>query len=110
MLDAKHEVQNHECMNKLDTKVRAQILHLLCEGTSMRAITGLIGVSINTVSKLLIDVGNACAQYHDDAVRGYLQSKRSAMKSGHLRTQSRQTLSMHWRLLKALAIHGHGLD
>jgi len=57
-------------MNKLDTKTRAQILHLLCEGTSMRAITRLTGVSINTVSKLLVDTGNACALYHDDAVRG----------------------------------------
>ena len=56
-------------MNKLDTKTRAQILHLLCEGTSMRAITRLTGVSINTVSKLLIDAGTACAAYHDDAVR-----------------------------------------
>lgn len=57
-------------MNKLDTKTRAQILHLLCEGTSMRAITRLTGVSINTVSKLLVDAGTACAAYHDDAVRG----------------------------------------
>ena len=36
----------------------------------MRAITRLKGVSINTVSKLLVDAGTACAQYHDDAVRG----------------------------------------
>ena len=35
----------------------------------MRAITRLTGVSINTVSKLLIDAGTACAAYHDDAVR-----------------------------------------
>ena len=27
-------------------------------------------VSINNVSKRLVDSGNACAQYHDDAVRG----------------------------------------
>jgi hypothetical protein len=41
-------------MNKLDTKTRAQILSLLVEGTSMRAVTRLTGVSINTVSKLLM--------------------------------------------------------
>ena len=41
----------------------------------MRAISRLTGVSINTVSKLLVDAGNACAAYHDDAVRG-LNSKR----------------------------------
>jgi len=57
-------------MNKLPVKQRAQILHLLCEGTSMRAITRMTGVSINTVSKLLIDAGTACAQHHNDAVRG----------------------------------------
>jgi len=62
-------------MNKLATKARAQILHLLCEGTSLRSISRLTGVSINTVNKLLVDAGNACAAYHDDAVRG-LKSKR----------------------------------
>ncbi len=41
----------------------------------MRAISRLTGVSINTVSKLLVDAGNACAAYHDDAVRG-LSSRR----------------------------------
>lgn len=62
-------------MNKLTTKARAKILHLLCEGTSLRAISRLTGVSINTVSKLLVDAGQACAAYHDDAVRG-LNAKR----------------------------------
>ena len=36
----------------------------------MRAITRLTGVSINTVSKLLMDAGEACAGYHDEHVRG----------------------------------------
>ncbi|MDD9996664.1 MAG: hypothetical protein OXQ89_02845 [Rhodospirillaceae bacterium] len=27
------------------------------------------GVSINTVTKLLVDAGEACAAYHDEAVR-----------------------------------------
>ena len=62
-------------MNKLSAKVRAQILHMLCEGNSLRSIARMTGVSINTVSKLLVDAGNACAAYHDDAVRG-LKSKR----------------------------------
>lgn len=62
-------------MNRLDTKTRAQIIHLLCEGTSMRATSRLTGVSINTVSKLLVDAGKACAAYHDEAVRG-VEAKR----------------------------------
>lgn len=36
----------------------------------MRAIARMTGVSINTVSKLLIDAGSACAAFHDDMVRG----------------------------------------
>jgi IS1 family transposase len=37
---------------------------------SIRAITRLTGASKNTVSKLLIDAGKACAAYHDANVRG----------------------------------------
>ncbi len=56
-------------MNKLPAKDRAQILAMLCEGTSMRAISRMTGVSINTVSKLLVDAGNACAAFHDAVAR-----------------------------------------
>jgi IS1 family transposase len=56
-------------MNKLPLQTRVQILHMLCEGSSMRAITRITGVSINTVTKLLIDAGTACAAYHDEHVR-----------------------------------------
>jgi IS1 family transposase len=62
-------------MNKLDKKARAQILHLLCEGSSIRAVTRLTGASKNTVLKLMIDAGKACAWYHDSAVRN-LKSRR----------------------------------
>jgi hypothetical protein len=57
-------------MNKLTPEKRAQILHLLCEGTSIRAITRLTGASKNTVTKLLEDAGRACSAYHDEHVRG----------------------------------------
>lgn len=56
-------------MKILDPKARAHILHLLCEGQSIRAITRLTGASKNTVAKLLIDAGKACAAYHDANVR-----------------------------------------
>lgn len=56
-------------MNKLDPADRARILHLLCEGQSIRAITRLTGASKNTVIKLLIDAGKACMAYHDAKVR-----------------------------------------
>ena len=56
-------------MNKLTIQHRAKILHLLCEGMSIRAITRLTGVSKNTVAKLLADAGKACAEHHDANVR-----------------------------------------
>ncbi|WP_210165845.1 IS1 family transposase [Hoeflea sp. IMCC20628] len=56
--------------NVLDTSKRAQILSMLVEGMSMRSVSRITGVSINTVSKLLVDAGNACAEYHDNTVRG----------------------------------------
>lgn len=56
-------------MNKLDPKDRARILHMLCEGQSIRAIARIMGVSKNTISKLLVDAGRACAGYHDQNVR-----------------------------------------
>ena len=46
-------------MNKLSTTKRAQILSMLVEGMSMRSVTRVTGVSINTVTKLMNDAGNA---------------------------------------------------
>jgi len=57
-------------MNKLPVSTRIQILSMLCEGSSMRSVSRITGVSINTVSKLLIDAGLACAAFHDKTVRG----------------------------------------
>jgi IS1 family transposase len=62
-------------MNKLSSDDRARILHLLCEGSSIRAITRLTGASKNTVSKLLVDAGKACASYHDANVRNVKVSR-----------------------------------
>lgn len=57
-------------MNKLSVKARAQMLSMLCEGASMRSVSRLADVSINTVAKLLINAGKFCAAFHDDNVRG----------------------------------------
>ena len=56
-------------MNKLTTAKRAQILEMLVEGMSMRAASRGAKVSINTVTKLMVEAGEACAAYHDEAVR-----------------------------------------
>jgi IS1 family transposase len=42
---------------------------MLCEGSSMRSISRVVDVSINTVYKLLINAGEACSAYHDQACR-----------------------------------------
>lgn len=52
-------------MNKLDSVARAKIIHLLCEGMSIRAVTRLTGASKTTVSKLAVDAGTAAAWYQD---------------------------------------------
>lgn len=62
-------------MNKLTIEERAKILHLLCEGVSIRAITRLTGASKNTVAKLLVDAGKACSAYHDANVRDVKASR-----------------------------------
>ena len=62
-------------MKTLAAPDRAKILHLLCEGMSIRAVCRTTGVAKNTVAKLLSDVGNVCMAYHDEHVRD-LTSKR----------------------------------
>jgi IS1 family transposase len=52
-------------MNKLPTAKRAAILGMLVEGNSLRATTRMADVSINTVTKLLVDLGAACGKYQD---------------------------------------------
>src|SRR5260221_10132928 len=56
-------------MNRLTLTARARILHCLVEGNSMRATSRMCDVSINTVTKLLVDVGSACLAYHDKTMR-----------------------------------------
>ena len=57
-------------MNKLPLAKRVQILSMLCEGSSMRSISRVADVSINTVAKLLADAGEACAIHHFNTVVG----------------------------------------
>lgn len=64
-----------EAMNQLPIEKRVQIINQLVEGSSLRAASRISGCSINTVTKLLVDVGRACQAFHDETVRG-LASKR----------------------------------
>ena len=56
-------------MNRLSTEKRAQIIACLIEGNSLRATVRMTGAAKNTVTKLLVDLGQACADYQDEVLR-----------------------------------------
>lgn len=62
-------------MNKLPFQTRLDILHMLCEDSSMRATARIKDVSFNTVAKLLVDAGRACVMFHDATVRNVKATK-----------------------------------
>jgi len=55
---------------------------LLTEGNSLRATSRLADVSINTVTKLLVDVGAACELYQAETVKNLRPSAPNAMRFG----------------------------
>jgi IS1 family transposase len=56
-------------VNRLSIADRAKILGMLVEGNSLRSCARMADVSLNTVTKLLVDLGAACEQFHDEHVR-----------------------------------------
>jgi len=56
-------------MNKLPSAKRAQVVAALCEGNSIRSTVRMTGVAKNTVVKLLVELGAACAKYQDATLR-----------------------------------------
>lgn len=56
-------------MNRLSIEARAKIIGMLVEGKSLHATSRMADVSINTVTKLLVDIGAAAAEFHDRTVR-----------------------------------------
>jgi IS1 family transposase len=62
-------------MNKLSIERKVQVIKTLCEGNSIRSTARITDTAINTVVKLLIDVGTACYRYQYKTLRN-LQSRR----------------------------------
>jgi len=62
-------------MNKLPLAKRVQILAMLVEGASMRSISRVVDVSINTVTKLLEDAGKTCLLLHDELIHDVKASR-----------------------------------
>ena len=56
-------------MNRLSEKKRTAVVGALVEGCSIRATVRTTGVAKNTIVKLLVDLGAACAKYQDQHLR-----------------------------------------
>jgi hypothetical protein len=56
-------------MNRLSTERRAQIIGCLVEGNSIRATTRMTGAAKNTITRLVVELGEACAAYQDQHLR-----------------------------------------
>lgn len=55
-------------MNRLNRTERAQIIRALVEGSSLRSTSRITGRSINTVTKLLAELGPKCEQFLSDVL------------------------------------------
>jgi IS1 family transposase len=55
-------------VNRLSTEQRAKIVSCLCEGMSIRATVRVTGAAKNTITKLLVELGRACAEFQDAAL------------------------------------------
>lgn len=55
-------------VNRLSTEERARIVGCLVEGVSIRATVRMTGAAKNTVTKLLVDLGDACSRYQYDTL------------------------------------------
>ena len=62
-------------MNQLSLKRRTAVVRCLVEGNSIRSTVRITGAAKNTVAKLLVELGHACWEYQNQALRG-LASKR----------------------------------
>lgn len=56
-------------VNRLKHDIRTKILHMLCEGMSMRAVSRVLGVHKTTIARLLVDTAAACRTHHDAEVQ-----------------------------------------
>jgi len=87
-------------MNRLDTATRARVISCLVEGCSLRSTCRMTGVAMNTVLKLLTELGAACDAFQDGALRG-LSTKR---------VQADEIWSFCYAKDKNIPKHRHGIS
>jgi hypothetical protein len=56
-------------MNRITIEKRVQVISALVEGDSLRSVVRMTGVALNTIQKLMADLGTVCAEYQDKAMR-----------------------------------------
>jgi IS1 family transposase len=56
-------------MNRLSKDDQVKIVAALVEGNSIRSTSRMTGLARNTITKLLVDLGQACMKFHDEHVR-----------------------------------------
>lgn len=56
-------------MNSLGREERIRIVAALVEGNSLRSASRMTGIARNTITSLLVDLGEVCMRYHDTHVR-----------------------------------------
>ena len=96
-------------VNRLSTDQRAQIVSCLCEGMSIRATVRVTGAAKNTISKLLVDLGRACAEYQDGGANQLALQEHSVRRNlVVLLCQGTRTCPTSTRASSATAMCGHG--
>ena len=55
-------------MNRLSVERQATVIRALCEGASIRGTARLTGVAVNTVVKILRDLGSVCLEFQDEVM------------------------------------------
>lgn len=56
-------------MNTLTQDERVRVVAALVEGNNLLSTSRMTGIARNTITKLLVDLGSACMEYHDKEVR-----------------------------------------
>ena len=74
-LDNHEPLKHNGLMNKPNKAKRTQIISALVEGNSLRATARMCDAALNTVLRVLPEIGSACSDYQDRALRN-LKSKR----------------------------------
>src|SRR4051794_40024841 len=69
-IDYARALKHNMNMNRMSNERRAQVIGALVEGSSIRSVVRMTGVNKKTVMRLLFEVGVACAEYQDKALRG----------------------------------------